>query len=160
MQRTFISCFQITFEWERHWKLTFSKSMWKSSSVKESICINYLPSTLQFSLPKNFCPRFILSSYQSHSIYLANTLKSSIVFCGRKNLCHLISKGTVAEFTRRARGLPGAFLLSLFSRNLLLHTSNTAVSFFKIQLQISITNKNQYIINKDMVHHLSQFTWI
>ena len=103
---------------ETHGKWTFSKSMWKSSSVKESICINY-STPLEFSLLKNLSPRLILSSYQFHCIYLANTHKFSIIFCGRKNLRHLVSTGTVAEFTRRAWGLPGTFLLSPFSRNLL-----------------------------------------
>lgn len=75
---------------ETYEKWTFSKSMWKSSSVKEIIRISYFPLTLEFSLLKNFSPKFILSSYQFHSTYLANTHKFSIIFCGRKHLCHLM----------------------------------------------------------------------
>lgn len=94
------------------------------------------PCPMNFPCWRTFLPDSV-SSYQFHSIYLANTCKSSIIFCGRKNLCHLISKGTVAEFTRRAWGLPGTFLLAPFSRNLLLYTSMLQYH----SLKYSITNQ-------------------
>lgn len=65
MQCTF-TYLQITFEWDTHQKWTFSKSMWKSSSVKESICIGYSPPPpLNFPCWRTFLPDsyFSLTSF-------------------------------------------------------------------------------------------------
>lgn len=92
------------------------------------------------------------------SFHLFDKHKFSIIFVEERTYASFYQRKP-AEFSRRAWDLSGRFLLFPFSRSLLLCT-NTAVSLFKIQLQVTMINKSQYFINKDIVHRLCQFTWI